>query len=137
MRPYSNDCRLKIVRAYERGEGSQRGLARRFGVSPSCLHDLLQRHRQTGRVAPQPHGGGNPGKIGPYLSVVAQLHRQQPDASLEERCEQLAATAPVHVGRTTMHRVLKRLGLTRKKRPSMPPSKTRRRGSKRAQLSRN
>jgi hypothetical protein len=33
MRPYSTDFRLKIVRAYERGEGSQRQLARVFGVS--------------------------------------------------------------------------------------------------------
>jgi transposase len=35
MRPYSNDFRLKIVRAYERGEGSQRDLARLCGVSLS------------------------------------------------------------------------------------------------------
>jgi transposase len=136
MRPYSSDFRLKLVRAYERGEGSQRDLARRFGVSPSCLHDLLQRYRQTGSVAPKPHGGGNPGKIGPYLRVLVQLHHQQPDACLEERCAQLAATVPVHVGRTTMYRALKRLGLTRKKRRSMRRNKIRRRGVKLARPSR-
>ncbi len=102
MRPYASDLRLKIVQAYERGEGAQRDWARRFGVSPSCLHALWQRYRQTGSVAPKPHGGGNPGKITPYLRVVAQLHPQQPEASLEERCTQLGATTLVHVGRTTM-----------------------------------
>jgi transposase len=136
MRPYSTDFRLKVVRAFERGEGSQRDLARLFGVSLSFVQALLQRYRHTGSVAPKPHGGGNPGKIGPYLNVVEQLHHQQPDASLAERCEQLAAAAPVRVGRATMHRALTRLGLTRKKRPSRRLSKTPRRGAKRARPSR-
>ena len=130
MRPYSSDFRLKVVRAYERGEGSQRDLARRLGVSLSFVQDLVQRYRQTGRVEPKPHGGGNPGKIRPYLQVVQQLHRQRPDASLAERCEQLAATAPVHVGRTTMHRALQQLGLTREKRRSMRLSRIPRPGAK-------
>lgn len=118
MKPYSIDFRLKVVRAYEHGEGSQRDLARIFGVSLSFIQGLLQRHRQTGSVAPKPHGGGNPGKVGPYLALVQRLHEQQPDASLAERCERLAAAARVHVGRTTMQRVLKQLGLTRQKRLS-------------------
>jgi transposase len=124
MHPYSNDFRLKVVRAYERGEASQRDLARLFGVSLSFVQDLLHRYLQTGSVEPKPHCGGNPGKIRPYLKVVQQLHHQQPDASLAERCEQLVATAPVHIGRTTMHRALKQLGLTRKKRRSMPLNRT-------------
>ena len=37
MGPYSTDFRLKVVRAYERGEGSQRQLARVFGVSLGLL----------------------------------------------------------------------------------------------------
>ena len=135
MSPYSSDFRLKVVRAYERGEGSQRELARFLGVSLSFVQALLQRYRRTGSVEPDPHGGGNPGKIGPYLRVVKQLHLQQPDASLAERCEQLATQGRVHVGRTTMHRALKQLGLTRKKRRSMRPSKTRRRDAQLAPLS--
>ena len=137
MRAYSNDFRLKVVCAYERGEGSQRNLARLFGVSLSFVQDLLQRYRYTGSVAPKPHGGGNPGKIGPYLRGVQQLHQQQPDASLAERCEQLAATVPVHIGRTTMHRALKHLGLTRKKRRSMRLNRIPRPGAKLVPSSRN
>jgi len=137
MRPYSTDFRLKVVRAYERGEGSQRELARLFGVSLSFVHDLLCRYRHTGSVAPKPHGGGNPGKIGPYLEVVQQLHQQQPDASLTERCEQLAAMTPVHVGRTTMHRVLKQLGVTREKRRSTRRNRTLKLDAKRVRPSRS
>jgi transposase len=130
MGPYSTDFRRKVVRAYERGEGSQRHLARVFGVSVSFVQDLLQRYRRTGSVQPQPHGGGNPGKIGPHWAAVARLHQQQPDASLAERCEHLAAEVGVQVSRTTMSRALRRLQLTRKKRLSGPLSKTRRRGNK-------
>jgi transposase len=137
MRPYSNDFRRKVVQAYERGEGSQRTLARLFGVSLSFIQDLLRCYRHTGGVEPKPHGGGNPGKIGPYLSVVQQLHQQQPDASLTERCEQLAVTAPVHMGRTTMYRALKQLGLTRKKRRSTRLSRIRRKGVKPVRPSRS
>jgi transposase len=136
MRPYSTDFRRKVVHAYERGEGSQRELARLFGVSLSFVHDLLRRYRQTGSVAPKPHGEGNPGKIGPYLGVVEQLHQQHPDASLTERCEHLAGIAPVHVGRTTMQRALKQLGLTRKKRRSRRQNRTPRPDAKHARPSR-
>jgi transposase len=129
MRPYSTDFRRKVVRAYEQGEGSQRQLARIFGVSLSFIQDLLQRYRQTGSVAPKPHGGGNPGKVGPYLGLISHLHQQQPDASLAERCERLAAAAQVYVGRTTMQRVLKHLGLTRKKRLSTPRNRIPRKGA--------
>jgi len=137
MRPYSTDFRLKVVRAYERGEGSQRELARLFGVSLSFVHDLLCRYRHTGSVAPKPHGGGNPGKIGPYLGVVQQLHQQQPDASLTERCEQLAAMPPVHGGRTTMHRALTQLGVTRKERRSTRRNGTLKLAAKRVRPSRS
>jgi transposase len=137
MRPYSTDFRHKVVQAHERGEGSQRALARLFGVSLSFIQDLLGRYRRTGSVEPKPHGGGNPGKIKPYLQVVHQLHQQHPDASLAERCEQLAATTPVHVGRTTMQRALKQLGLTRKKRRSTRRSKTPKLGAKPARPSRS
>jgi transposase len=124
MGPYSNDFRLKVVRAYEREEGSQRHLAQGFGVSLSFIHDLLQRYRQTGSVQPHPHGGGTPGKLGPHSALVTQLHRQHPDASLAERCEQLVARVKVQVSRATMSRALRRLQLTRKKRRSGPSSRT-------------
>lgn len=123
MGPYANDFRLKVVRAYERGEGSQRQLAQVFGVSLSFIHDLLQRYRRTGSVQPEPHGGGNPGKIVPHRSTVAQLHHHSPDASLAERGAQLATAVQLHVSRATMSRTLRGLGLTRKKRLSGPPSK--------------
>jgi transposase len=125
MRPYSTDFRLKVVRAYERGEGSQRQLARVFGVSLGFLQGLLQRYRRTGSVQPQPHGGGKPSKIRSQDAIVARLHGQQPDASLAEKCARLAVESGGSVSRATMSRALQRLGFTHKKRRSAPRSKTR------------
>jgi len=102
--PYSTDFRRKIVQAYEAGRGSQRQLARLFGVSLSFVQDLWQRYKRTGSVEPRAHGGGNPGKIIAPVTLVEHFHHQQPDASLAERCERVAATAHVRVSRRTMSR---------------------------------
>ena len=131
MRAYSTDFRQKVVQAYEAGRGSQRQVARLFSVSVSFVQELLQRYRQTGSVAPKPHGGGNPGKVLGHLAEIERVHAQHPDASLAERCEQLAAVAQVRVSPMTMSRALNRLHLTRKKRRSGPLSKTPRPGSRR------
>jgi transposase len=130
MRAYSTDFRQKVVQAYETRRGSQRALAQLFSVSLSFVQELLQRYRQTGSVEPKPHGGGNPGKVVRHLAEVARLHAQQPDASLAERCDQLAESVQVRVSRMTMSRALERLELTRKKRRSMPPNRTPMKGAK-------
>ena len=116
MRAYSTDFRFSVVRAYENGQGSQRQLARLFGVSVSFVQNLLQHYRRTGSVTPKPHKGGSQGKIIQYLEMVDRLQRQWPDASLEEMCERLAAEIYVTVSPVTMCRALRRLKLRRGKR---------------------
>ncbi len=115
MKPYSTDFRLSVVRAYEGGQGSQRQLARLFGVSLGFVQNLLQLYRGSGSVEPRPHGGGNPGKITGHLEVVGQLQQQEPEATLEEMCERVAAVLKVEVSATTISRALQRLKLPRKK----------------------
>ncbi len=90
MRAYSTDFRLSLVRAYEQGQGSQRQLARLFGVSLGSVQRLWQHYQHTSTVAPKPHGGGAPAKIdGRGLRVVEQVQSQSPEATLEEMCEEL------------------------------------------------
>jgi transposase len=118
MRAYSADFRLSVVRAYENGQGSQRQLARLFGVSVSFVQNLLQHYRRTGSITPKPHKGGSRGKIIQYLEVVDRMLEQWPNASLEEMCERLAAEVHVTVSSATMCRALRRLQLRRGRRGS-------------------
>jgi transposase-like protein len=55
MKAYSLNLRQKILRACDRRLGSQRAIATRFGVSQSCIEQLLRRHRSTGDIAPRLH----------------------------------------------------------------------------------
>src|SRR3954471_14054167 len=85
MRPYSLDLRERILAAVDHHEGSIREIARIFRVSTSFIVRLLQRRRATGTLDPEPHGGGTPPALGvDDLDRLAELVRQQPDATLEQ-----------------------------------------------------
>ena len=115
MKPYSQDLRLRIVQAYERGEGSMRQLATRFAVSRSCVCELITCHRAPGHVAPKPHGGGYPAKLHPAgFEVVRGLAQAEPDATRKELCTRLHAATQVTVSRPTMSRLLRTLYWPRK-----------------------
>jgi hypothetical protein len=124
---YSTDFRLKIVRAYERGEGSQRQLARVFGVSLGFFQGLLQRYR-TGGVEPKPHGGRNPGQISQHAAAVNACITSSPMS----RWRRNATTWPGERDPrepSDPESGTPGLGLTRKKRRSGPRSRTRLKGS--------
>lgn len=126
--PYSVDLRWKVVRACERGTESQREVAQFFGVSLSFVESLLSLYRETGDViarsercrrGPKPH-------VDPAgRERIRQWVEEQPDRTLEELVDRLAASTDIKVSVPTMSRILDRLGLPRKKRLSMPRSETR------------
>lgn len=58
--PLSTDLRRRVVAAYERGDGTQAALAERFDIAPRTLRYWLKQQQVTGRLDPQPHGGGQP-----------------------------------------------------------------------------
>ncbi len=115
-KPYSIDLREKIVTAYENQEGSMQKLAKRFEVSKNFVADLLKRFKQTGQVAPKPHGGGRPPSVRPIgETFLTELIESQSDLILEEiRDEYNEYFEFEPVGRSTIDRTLIRLKLTRK-----------------------
>jgi transposase len=83
MRPYSLDLRERVAAAVDHHEGSIRWIARVFRVSTSFIVRLLPQRRDTGTLAPKPHGGGPPPALGSDdHERLAALIREQPDATL-------------------------------------------------------
>jgi transposase len=119
MKSYSLDLRAKIVEAHLQKEGSIRQLAQRFKVSARFVWALIHRFHWTGSYAPKPHGGGNPSCIDPsQQEIIAEFVKQRPDATLKELCQHVEATCNRTPSKSSMHRVLDKLQLTRKKRRS-------------------
>ncbi len=121
MAAYSMDLRERVVAACDEGLDTRAEVAERFSVSPSWVRRLLQRRRQTGSIAPRPHGGGQPPAFdGAAAERLRQAVAADPDATLKE----LAAAGGVACSTSAVDRALRRLGITRKKSRSGPPSRT-------------
>ena len=121
-RPCSMDLRERMVRAVEAG-ASRRATAARFDVSPSCVVKLLQRWHQKGTLEPEPAGGGRRAKLADHAELVHALLAATPDSTIAELRTRLAAEG-IAVSPSAISRFLKACGLTRKKRPRTPPSRT-------------
>jgi transposase len=121
-RPFSLDLRERLVRAVEAG-ASRRATAAQFEVSPSCVIKLVQRWRQKGTLAPEPRRGGRRAKLAGHGELVHALLAATPDNTIAELKTRLAA-AGIAVSPSAISRFLKACGLTRKKRPRTPPSRS-------------
>lgn len=116
MKAYSLDLRQRVVASYEQGKGSLVEVAEQFNVGQTFVKKMLRQQREHGSVAPLAHGGGRQ----PSLSEkehrwLRQKVKEQPDISLAELQEQLAATARLTVSIPTIHRSLRRSKLSHKK----------------------
>ncbi len=119
MRAYSLDFRQKIIDVYENEAISQRGLAKRFGVAKSFIQKLLKQYRETGSLAPKQRVQQTSTKLNDeQIEVLRQLVEEKHDATLEELSASLAAKTNVKVSRSTIDRMLTKLDITVKKRPS-------------------
>lgn len=119
MDAYSVDLRVRIVEAYDQGEGSQAELARRFRVSERWLQKLLHKRHSRQSIEPLPRSGGRPRVFDAEKEMVLRdVLRQSPDATLDEIRERCG----VRCCRTSVFRTLQRLDFTRKKSPLSAPS---------------
>jgi transposase len=80
---------------------------------------------ETGGVVPRPPQKVNRRAVSPAGELYLQaLLAEEVDLTLDELCERYESAYGVRIGVTTMHNTLKRLGFTRKKRPSATRSAT-------------
>ena len=127
MKAYSTDLRERVIASVESGECNIPEAARRYKVSEPSIERWLARKRSTGNWAPLPHGGGPLRKLARAEAVIRAAVKAQPDATLQELCEQVEKETKIKSDPSMMYRELVRLKLPRKKSRSMPASGTRRR----------
>ena len=122
---YSDDLRLKFLWAYEAGKGTLAALAVQFGVSVDWAYKISSARKRTGskdRALQSRHGP--PSKVD--RPQVARLLAAQPDLLLRELAVELQASTGVQASAPQLCRVLRELGLRRKKSRSTPANETRR-----------
>ena len=114
MNAYSEDLRKKIVQALRRGMTKSEA-ARTFGVSRSSVKRYAKLAEEGRSLAPKKRPGSKL-KIDESATKLleADAHRR-PAATLSERCEFLEKVAGLRVSDSTVSRMLRRLGWSRKK----------------------
>ena len=123
---YSDDLRRKLLEAHDRGEGSLRELAKRFGVSVPWAWKVSRQRKRTGQMERIEQRHGPRSRITAEVQAsLRQLVRQQPDANLVELQQRLWASQRLRVSFQHLWRVLQRLGLRLKKSRSTPKNKMR------------
>ena len=120
-KPHAIELRSRVVGFVEEGN-SHREAARHFRVSPRFVNNLMKLKAETGSLAArrQGHGVGT-GKLAPHADFVRERLEQNGDLTLDELCVALEGRG-VSVHRSNVGRLLHRLGLSHKKRPSGPAS---------------
>jgi transposase len=123
---YSQDIRERVVQAVEQGKRTQRQVAEDFGVSQSFVEEVWRRYRETGscRIKVWRHGPAQ--VLAGKEDTIRKVVKAQPDANLDELKEQIGKETRREVSKSTMSRVMKRLGITRKKRVRTHRNATRR-----------
>jgi len=113
VRPLSDDLRERIVAAVLIGE-SRRLTAKRFGIANSTAVKLLQRHHETGLVAPGKMGGHRKRVLEPHRAFIEARIRETPHLTLHGLKDELAARG-VKVSHNAVWQFLRREGLSFKK----------------------
>ncbi len=123
MKAYSEDLRRKVVEALNRGLNNSEA-ARLFGVSLSSVKRYARMAREGRPLKPGKAPGKRPKIDERGRRLLEADLNQRPVASLSERREFLKQVVGVKVSESTVSRLLKRLGWSRKKGRQVPARET-------------
>jgi transposase len=117
MTAYWMDLRERVLGDCDAGTRTK-VVALKYRVSPAWVRRLKQHRRERGDIVPRTGGGSRGRKID--RERLATLVREQPDATLVELRQRPGAG----VTAWAIGKALRELGLSYKKSPSAPPSRT-------------
>jgi transposase len=118
-RAYSQDLRDRVIDCGI----SARAAAGRFGVGITTAIAWVRRAREGERSA-RKQGQPQRSKLDPHREFLLGLLEVEPDVTIAEMRERLQSEAGVSASVGTIWTFLDRAGLTFKKRPPMPPSRS-------------
>ena len=116
MNAYSEDLRKKIVDALRRGATKKSETARTFGVVSLSSVKRYAKLAEEGRsLAPKKRPGSEPKMDETARRLLEADLEERPAATLSERREFLRRAGGLSVSESTVSRMLRRLGWSRKK----------------------
>ncbi len=116
-KPHPLELRERALRLVEQGN-THSAAARRLCVSIKFVNDMVRLKRETGSLAPKRQGNPGRGKLTAVKGWVERRIAARPDLTIDELTAELAAEHGVKVHRSSVGRLLLRLGLSHKKRPA-------------------
>ena len=114
MNAYSEDLRKKIVDALRRGTTKSEA-TRTFGVSRSSVKRYAKLADEGRPLAPKKRPGSEPKMDERARRLLEANLEERPAATLSERRTFLGRAAGIWVSESTVSRMLRRLGWSRKK----------------------
>jgi transposase len=96
MKPYSEDLRLRIVKAVQEGT-SKSATARLFGVSLSSVKRYARIAEHGASLAPRKGGGRPPKADETTRKLLEDDVKERPAATVSERCRFLQRAPPARV----------------------------------------
>jgi transposase len=115
MKAYSQDLRLRVLRAIDAG-ASQSQVAEQFAVSVPTIKRYLKRRRESGHVLPKAIPGRPKVKGAALQAHLLAQFEAHPDLRREEHCRLFKETHDIAVSPASITRARQALGWTRKKR---------------------
>ena len=116
-RPHPMALRERAVALVEDGH-THTAAARQLRVSIKFVNDMVRLKRETGALAPKRQGNPGRGKLTCVTARVRDRIANQPDLTIDELAAELEAQHGLEVHRSSVGRLLHRLGLSHKKRPA-------------------
>lgn len=112
-RPYSFDLRVRVLHALKNATRRRSEIAAQFQISPATLYLWQKQEKQEGRRAAKPHSGGPPARLDP--AVLASLVPEQSERTLAELAALYEQRTGERISISSVDRLLRRAGITRKK----------------------
>ena len=111
------DLRERVVAAFDAGDMTDEGMAGLFRVGEATVHRWKRLKRETGSLVPRPpRGRGMPPRVAPkQCDLERAIIGEQPDATVPEVAWEFHRRTGRSVSPSAMGRILRKLGLTRKK----------------------